>query len=71
MHVHAPTLRRDRHWISAPTLPAAPGGDFSSLLLSSLELSDTKVYEPCIRALLGTASQAVSGLRVWGFNYKD
>jgi len=28
----------------------------SSLLLSSLELSDTKVYEPCIRALLGTAS---------------
>jgi len=29
----------------------------SSLLLSSLELSDTKVYEPYIRALLGTASQ--------------
>ena len=28
----------------------------SSLLLSSLELSDTKVYEPQIRALLGTAS---------------
>ena len=28
----------------------------SSLLLSSLELSDTKVYEPYIRALLGTAS---------------
>jgi len=28
----------------------------SSLLLSSLELSDTKVYEPSIRALLGTAS---------------
>ena len=27
-----------------------------SLLLSSLELSDTKVYEPQIRALLGTAS---------------
>jgi len=27
----------------------------SSLLLSSLELSDTKVYEPQIRALLGTA----------------
>jgi len=26
----------------------------SSLLLSSLELSDTKVYEPYIRALLGT-----------------
>ena len=26
------------------------------LLLSSLELSDTKVYEPEIRALLGTAS---------------
>ena len=29
---------------------------FSSLLLSSLELSDTKVYEPEIGALLGTAS---------------
>ena len=28
----------------------------SSLLLSSLELSDTKVYAPEIRALLGTAS---------------
>ena len=27
-----------------------------SLLLSSLELSDTQVYEPLIRALLGTAS---------------
>ena len=27
------------------------------LLLSSLELSDSKVYEPFIRALLGTASQ--------------
>ena len=28
----------------------------SSLLLSSLGLSDTQVYEPQIRALLGTAS---------------
>jgi len=28
----------------------------SSLLLSSLELSDTQVYEPYIRALLGTTS---------------
>ena len=28
----------------------------SSLLLSSLELSDTTIYEPWIRALLGTAS---------------
>ena len=28
----------------------------SSLLLSSLELSDANVYEPQIRALLGTAS---------------
>jgi len=27
-----------------------------SFLLSSLELSDTKGYEPYIRALLGTAS---------------
>ena len=31
----------------------------SSLLLSSLELSDTKVYEPQIRALLGTTSQTL------------
>jgi len=29
---------------------------FSSLLLSSLELSDTKVYKPEIRARLGTAA---------------
>ena len=29
----------------------------SSLLLSSLELSDTEVYAPEIRALFGTASQ--------------
>ena len=29
---------------------------FSSLLLSSLELSDTTIYQPYIRALLGTAS---------------
>ena len=36
---------------------ASNGGDSSSsLLLSSLKLSDTKVYEPQIRALLGTAS---------------
>ena len=42
---------------------AVPGGFgsrvsglLSSLLLSSLELSDTKVYGPEIRALLGTAS---------------
>ena len=28
----------------------------SSLLLSSLELSDRKVYEPYMRALLGTAA---------------
>jgi len=32
----------------------------SSLLLSSLELSDTKVYEPQIRALLGTASHQIA-----------
>ena len=35
----------------------------SPLLLSSLELIDTKVYEPEVRALLGTASQ----LTVHGF----
>ena len=31
------------------------GSTSSSLLLLSLKLSDTKVYEPQIRALLGTA----------------
>ena len=40
-----------------------------SLLLSSLELSDTQVYEPKIRALLGTASHfcevVVLKLIVW------
>jgi len=39
-------------------VPFSPRSTFSSssLLLSSLELSDVKVYEPQIRALLGTAS---------------
>ena len=32
----------------------------SSLLLSSLELSDTTIYEPSIRAFLGTASHSCS-----------
>ena len=35
-----------------------PYNSSSSLLLSSLELIDTKVYEPQIRALLGTASHS-------------
>ena len=33
----------------------------SSLLLSSLELIDTQVYEPYTRALLGTASHFCEG----------
>ena len=32
------------------------GVSSSSLLLSSLELSDAKVYEPCIRARVGTSA---------------
>ena len=42
----------------APWLPplAQPGPFISLLLPSSLELSDTKVYEPLIRALLGTTA---------------
>ena len=36
---------------------ASQGAPSSSLLLSSLELIDTKVYRPSIRAFLGTASQ--------------
>jgi len=38
------------------TFRKTQSGSSSSLLLSRLELSDTKVYEPQIRALLGTAS---------------
>ena len=37
------------------------GGSISSSLLSSLELRDTKVYEPWIRALLGTAPHFCGG----------
>jgi len=52
-------------------------GQPSSLLLSSLELSDTNVYEPQIRALLGTASHfnpnplhpSIGGLR--GFRWLE
>jgi hypothetical protein len=33
-----------------------PGWSFFLRLLSSLELSDTNVYEPCIRARLGTTT---------------
>ena len=35
----------------------------SSLLLANLELSDTQVYAPEIRALLGTAAMAARGGR--------
>ena len=49
-----------------------PGGLlflFSSSLISSLELNDTKVHEPYIRALLGTTAHSCRGsfqvLRVW------
>ena len=37
-------------------LLSGPRSSSSSLLLSSLELSDTQVYEPQLRALLGTAA---------------
>ena len=36
--------------------PSSSSSSSSLLILSSLELSDTHVYEPLIRALLGTAS---------------
>jgi hypothetical protein len=40
------------------------GGDpsSSSFLLSSLELIDTKSYEPSIQALLGTAAHFYKGV---------
>jgi len=40
----------------ATAAPPCRPSSSSSLLLSSLELSDTKVYEPLIRAHLGTAA---------------
>ena len=44
------------------------GSSFPSLLLSSLELSDTNVYEPQVRARVGTASHFYgSGARVAAF----
>ena len=41
-------------------------------LLSSLELSDTQVYEPRVRALLGTASNPppLSSQQPWKVNYR-
>jgi len=46
---------RERADSGSPSQPRDPPTS-SSVLLSSLEWSDTKVYEPEIRALLGTAS---------------
>ena len=40
----------------------AGGASFFSSLLSSLELSDTTIYEPYIRALLGTAPHFCSAI---------
>ena len=39
-----------------PSTVSTRAGSSSSLLLSSLELSDTQVYEPYIRARFGTAA---------------
>ena len=36
----------------------------SSLLLSSLELSRTQVYQPCVRDLLGTAAHSTRILHI-------
>ena len=45
-------LQPKKMWAApgAKKMWAAPGPTSSSTLLPSLELSDTKVYEPCIRA---------------------
>jgi len=42
--------------VFSDVFPDSPRASSSSLFLSSLELSDAKVYEPQIRARLGTAS---------------
>ena len=47
-----PALRSSSTWLSSRLSRRSSA---SSLLLSSLELSDASIYEPCIRALLGTA----------------
>ena len=41
----------------------------SSLLLSSLELRNTKVYEPCIRALIGTSSHLFHETWRWQLSF--
>ena len=46
--------------------PIAASVGSSSLLLSSLELSDTQVYEPEIRARLGTAAHFCKVVRIDG-----
>ena len=55
---HAPHGARQRACLNSfggqPSWVGA--GSSSSLLLSRLQLSDTQVYEPSMRALLGTAS---------------
>jgi len=49
------------------TPPRASGieSSFSSLLLSNLELSDTNVYAPQIRALLGTGIELRRNVSSW------
>ena len=52
---------------------ADQGSSSSSLLLSRLELSDTQVYQPQIRARLGTAAHfcEVVGLKLRGVRTED
>ena len=47
------------------------GCSASSCLLSSLELSDTKVYAPKIRALLGTAAHFCEVVSRRGIDLND
>ena len=53
-------------------VPVVPGHLLSSLLLlSSLKLSDTEVYEPLVRALLGTAIPDAPGNTEGLFGFVD
>jgi len=61
IYIYGRCRRCRREWQCCATSSAPPGsgsraGSSSSLLLSSLQLSDTTIYEPSVRALLGTAS---------------
>ena len=67
-----PTLNPEPSTLEHDSQTRSAGPCFSFLLLSSLELSDIKVYEHSIRALLGAASHfCVVVVLEWFCNRQD